>query len=331
MTRLGLVTLGPAAFCLFVSAFAAGLEKKPAEASAEQIERWVGDLDSPRFAVREAATRRLHEVGNAGISPMVAAAGSGSVEVARRTVAVLHQLVRSTNAVTRQSAEQGLETLAASSRRIVADRAKATLRVYRLQQQRASLSEIERLGGKVMMVGLMGDEYVVQMIILGKGWQGGEQGLKHLRMLTGLNHLGIRGAEITDQGIEHIHGLKRLQTLQLYHTGVTDEGEKALREALPSTRIDRRQGALLGVVCSTVDKACRIEVVQPRSAADIGGLQVGDVITQIQGEAVTTFQELVANLARRKPGARLTIEYTRGQNPATTEVVLGEIELSGDE
>src|SRR5208283_868360 len=78
------------------------------------------------------------------------------------------------------------------------------------------------------------------------------------------------------------------------------------------------------------------------SPADQAGLKVGDTITSVDGRKVTKGAELVAEIASRKPGAKVSINFLRnGKTQETTVTVadraklfaarLGEDKESGDE
>jgi hypothetical protein len=63
-----------------------------------------------------------------------------------------------------------------------------------------------------------------------KGTQATDEGLMHLRGLTGLERLYLRGVtEVTDAGAVHLAGLKRLEFLHLTRSRMTDAGLAYLR------------------------------------------------------------------------------------------------------
>ena len=81
-------------------------------ASAEQIARWVRDLDAGSAAVRDAAGKALVAAGTSAVKPVARAAKGKSLEVTVRGVAVLKALLASDDAATRQAARSALEGLA---------------------------------------------------------------------------------------------------------------------------------------------------------------------------------------------------------------------------
>jgi putative serine protease PepD len=63
--------------------------------------------------------------------------------------------------------------------------------------------------------------------------------------------------------------------------------------------------------------------VQPGGPADHAGLKDGDVIVEVDGQRVTTADELIVAIRKRVPGARLTLVYVRDGSRHTTVVTLG--------
>jgi serine protease Do len=104
-------------------------------------------------------------------------------------------------------------------------------------------------------------------------------------------------------------------------------------DSVENPAIARVYGAGSGVTVSSVVAG---------SPADQAGLKVGDTITTVEGHKVTKGQELVAEIASRKPGAKVAISFLRnGKAQETTVTVadraklfaarLGEDKDSGDE
>jgi len=62
--------------------------------------------------------------------------------------------------------------------------------------------------------------------------------------------------------------------------------------------------------------------VSPKSAADEAGLKKGDVITQVDGETVTSDAQLAELIARDKPGDHVKLTYMRDGRQNTADAVL---------
>ena len=82
------------------------------KASAEQIGRWVKDMDADKAAVRNEAVTRLTAAGRAAIPAVTKAARGDGLEVTVRSVTVLKNLASSSDAATKAAAKAALEDLA---------------------------------------------------------------------------------------------------------------------------------------------------------------------------------------------------------------------------
>ncbi|MFN8026576.1 MAG: PDZ domain-containing protein [Acidimicrobiia bacterium] len=89
---------------------------------------------------------------------------------------------------------------------------------------------------------------------------------------------------------------------------------------------DSSSGAVLGVKAAAAPSGqtgVLVQEVAAGSAAADGGLQANDLITAVDGDAVTSPAELGAAVQSHDPGDQVTITYTRGGTTATATVRLG--------
>lgn len=77
--------------------------------------------------------------------------------------------------------------------------------------------------------------------------------------------------------------------------------------------LDAPRGALVGSV-------------EPGSPAEKAGIQTGDVILSIDGEAISRIGDLPTRVAARKPGDPATLELWRKGSKRSVEVTIGELE-----
>ena len=110
---------------LIAALWLAGLSARPTSAadppansstpSGERVAAWIADLDAASYATREAATKHLIELGEAGIAPLSAVDDSASLEQVQRTVLILATLAADANTATADAATEALRRLAGAA------------------------------------------------------------------------------------------------------------------------------------------------------------------------------------------------------------------------
>ncbi len=86
----------------------------------------------------------------------------------------------------------------------------------------------------------------------------------------------------------------------------------------PSTR----STAFLGVSAETASNGARVTTVADGTPADDAGLRVGDVITKVDGDSVTSLRSLATAVGAHDPGDEVTVTYIRNGDDHTVDVVL---------
>jgi S1-C subfamily serine protease len=95
---------------------------------------------------------------------------------------------------------------------------------------------------------------------------------------------------------------------------------KAGRSVLESRR------AFLGVrnaEQSEEGEGFHVAEVVPASAAERAGIKAGDVVTEIDGRRIRSFDDLRAAIARKNPGERIKVRVRRGEDALEMECELG--------
>jgi len=299
--------------------------KPHSAATPQEIAQWIGQLGSDNYQVREEASDDLIQSGRSAIDATVTASQKDDLEVTTRAVQILGVLLKSNDIETADAAAAALTKVAAvrnSSTAAMAAAGIATdaLAEFELARQEQTLAEIRRLGGSVNVGNpLTGNPDGVQ-VLLESEWHGGTAGLKLLKRVPNLEHVGFHGVAITDADLSLLDGLPRLASVELFGTKVSPAGAQKLAQTHPGAKIDRR-GAKLGIMGD--NGTCRITLVQPGSAAEAAGLLPDDVVLKIRDRAVTDFAGLTAEIGACEPGDKVTLEINRGNDTLKKEVTLG--------
>ncbi len=271
----------------------------------DDVDVWISDLNASEFSKREEATQRLITAGVIAAKPLLKAGHSCGLEASVRIATILRRWYTSENDELQEAAENALEVLAESKNRPVAHRAAATLEQYAftIRQDRA-LAEVKKLGGSIKDLndgqfnGAITEGDRSFMVILGKNWTGGDDGLKYVRRLSGMTALYLMGNGATGK---------------ILTPGVTDEGVAALRRDMPRLQTVAFRGpAFLGISPAARLPGCRVYTVSPESPAAKAMILSGDVITKFEGKPVADFEELVTLIQDKQPGDKVKIHLLRG-------------------
>ena len=298
-------------------------EDAASPATQAQVEQWIQDLDSPKFAVRQSASKSLVAAGEIAIEPVKKAAANDSLEVATRAIDILHQLAKSQDVSVEQVALEALDQLVQEKSATAMNLAEATLDRFQHERQGDAIAKLQAEGALVNVVfSQWGDISDIQVTI-NEGWKGGDDGLAVLRRLPDLKDLSLRQAEITDAAVSHLKNLKGLKTLQIYGTGISDQGAEQLAQAL-NIKLDRRKGALLGIGGPiTGTTGCTVSSVVEGTAAADADIRVGDLVVRFNGAKVESFEHLRQLVDDQRPGETITLDIFRDEKLVTKEVKLG--------
>jgi len=100
---------------------------------------------------------------------------------------------------------------------------------------------------------------------------------------------------------------------------VIHSGRAAIQASV--TTVDQRVASLAGL---SVDHGVLIVRTVPDGAANRAGLKAGDVITQINDQAINNLSDLGDALLAYDPGTSVTVNYVRGTQQNQTKLKLGE-------
>jgi S1-C subfamily serine protease len=126
---------------------------------------------------------------------------------------------------------------------------------------------------------------------------------------VGVSEIGVEGigfaspVELVDRVVAEIIGTGGIEHAFIGITGLTAYEDIADNGAFPS-----------GVLVNTVE---------PDTGAEAGGVLVDDVITSVDGQEITTMEQLIALLRRKTVGESATLDIMRGGAPRSLTIVFG--------
>lgn len=312
--------------CIAAVAATVGAARAAEPASKEQIAAWIEALGAPQFSRREAATGSLIGAGPAALEPLREAIGGGDLEVASRAIEIARGMLGSDDADVAAAAEQFLDTVAEGDDVPVARLAESTLDFHAIGLATAAREKLQTLGMKLSR-GIIATGQQGLHATFDGGWQGTPADLRMLLRVPGLLVVSFHGVRLDEEGIAILRRLRGVSRLELYGTGIDERQVAAVTERLPDTHVEMRKGGKLGVAGHPTMAPCQITMVQPDTAADKAGLQVGDIVMKVDGRPVATFQELTDRIGARGPGDALEVEISRGPPAGPQERLVRTIEL----
>lgn len=130
-----------------------------------------------------------------------------------------------------------------------------------------------------------------------------------LRSIKSLETLEIIYTPIDDLAIESLGKLPLWGTMRLFGTKISEEGIDRLKTVLEGATIIHGRGGFLGIGSTVV--GLDITQVTPDSAAEKGGIRIGDRILSVEGKSLSNFNQLRDELAKFAPGDRIIVEVER--------------------
>jgi hypothetical protein len=159
-------------------------------------------------------------------------------------------------------------------------------------------------------------------LALDQNWRGGDDGLSVLADVPDVTQIDIRGAKLTDKALDHLAHLPRLTMVNLRQSPFTRDGLLKFHRRKPSVQVYARGEAMLGVNADLGSSPLLLNMVYDGSSASDVGLQVGDVVHEIDGVKIRDFSELTICISTKKPGDKIDIVYERGGQKHTVAVTL---------
>lgn len=290
-------------------------------ANAEQIARWLKELDDSQYLVREAATQHLADAGAAALDSLLSVANGERPEPADRATWILQRYSRSRDselafaALERLAQLKNAPSIAAKADAELAERALAVC------QQR-----LTSLGADVTVtIGQESVQSVVPMVFvrLGERWRGTAEDLRQLTKLKQQRFFRLEGARINDDVVKMFAEKEKLALLHLFNTSATPASIDVVKQKHPDAKLFVRNAAMLGVGGDTHASGVLVHEVPQGSGAATAGILPGDIITALDGQKIPDFDRLTAHIAQHQPGDKVEVAILRNEEAKKVTVVLG--------
>ena len=191
-----------------------------------QIQIWVEQLGSNRFDVREVASEKLEDAGDAAIEALRRGTNSGSIEQRVRALNVLRELaVRDSTG--ESPAEKSIAQIASTKGTTIANQAQVIQDSLKELRSARAKQLLLRLGARLGPIEDLDEVNVLgaqtMMLTLDKAWRGTREDLKAVNWLPQSVKIRLRGEKFTDEWLDAVVELKNVAALELNRTDTTDE------------------------------------------------------------------------------------------------------------
>jgi len=293
-------------------------QPEAAAPSAEKIGSWIEQLASPQFSQREEASRGLAAAGMDAVAPLAAAAIGSDLEASSRAIELLGGFMAAEEPRLAAAAEKAIESLVDGPDGPAQQLSRAALDFHSVGLAKEAMERIESLGGRILPAGQGGLQ-----VLINSSWRGNADDFRYLSRLRRTVHVGIHGVKLDAAAARFLARLRDVQRLELYGTGLSDEVIAGLQRSFPEARVDVRRGGKLGVGGQPMVGPCLINHVEDGSAAAEAGLTPGDIVLEINGEAVASFDELTASVGKHGAGETIDLKIQRDNSQMVRKVKLG--------
>ncbi len=322
------------------------VEDQVLRAWASQVRGILEELNSPEFAVRQAAQQKLNELSADQVDRLASYVASvPSAEAAVRCTRSLAHHFLGDSPDTVQAAWEGLEALRVSDRQITQEEAAWVLTTQWRTRLQLAVSELTDHGALILLpetaaaganvhrarqqgnpagragrfpAGLFVQgrfHQPVTQVFLTDEWSGDPEELKLLHRLPGLQ-VTPSDAAGGNAGFARQPAARRIPNgpatviVFLIDGHPLIEDDESWLKATFGNRVQERGQVMLGIKANgaVAGQGCPVTDVVPFGSADASGLLAGDLIQKVADREVLSFDDLVQELHRYSPGE--TVEVT---------------------
>ena len=204
-----------------------------AEASPEELRRYVQMLGAPSYQSRQVAMRRLQRLGPSAIEVLEGGIASGNLEIVDRASQLLQGMATVATPNETEPAWDALQRVrqygpgSASLRALSAIEEIKEQRVERAEARLAAAAL--NVGYQELLVGLQSQaNEVANMILFPPRWEEDEEALRWFPWMYRTTAVSLQGPTVSDQVFEAIAKLPQLRVLQIRDTVLSAEGIRKL-------------------------------------------------------------------------------------------------------
>lgn len=221
----------------------------------QPLSHWVTQLGSDRYAARKLARTKLLAAGADAVPLLMKHFAGSNLEARKSTIELLGMLVQLDTPWSESSAMGALSDLADNQHGIVAQLAVSTRRAAVDARSGAALKSLVLDGAVVgYRESAIGSRTKTRLVLqVGAPFHGGEEGLRWLAWVRGIEVLDVQDLNLNAAMMKHIVGMPDCQTLKLIDCEISDDAFKQLDFMRPMSSLDLRykklneeQFALLG-------------------------------------------------------------------------------------
>lgn len=295
---------------------------------AEHLASWSRDLDSRKFAIREAPTDHLLAAGPPALPYLASSLQSESLEVADRAAWVLKQMSSSKDSELQIAA---LELLAGNKRfpAMVRDAEVSLADIYEelCRQKLKELGAEFEVSSESITALTIGVEAKVS--INGEDWVGKPSDLLELTKLRQIAVLKVAAHGLDNKVARQLADIPGLQILELVETDANMQLVDELRKVRPELRVRLKSRAMLGVGLMDGSPPT-VSQVHVNTPAAIAGFREGDAILKFEGAEVDSFDTLTNHIGQHDPGDTVKIVVQRGEEEVELSAKLTDVDWMSD-
>ncbi len=218
--------------CLGVATAHSDEPPEPAVVDAAQIEKWIAELNSDHYNVRQRATDLLADAGGVVLEPLGKALPGSNLEVISRGVNILRELALSENATTADDARDVLIQLTKRRGTVLASRAQGTLNGLDSIREARAVKALKERGARISYVSqnvIGAPESTMASLQFDDNWTGKDEDLQHVKWLSNVQQVVLTGKKVNNAVVRSIGGLDSVREVSIKRAAITDEAMDAFQ------------------------------------------------------------------------------------------------------